>query len=46
MMDSGTMSTMMGGNASSMMFFGWVTYVLILALIILAIAALWKYLQK
>ncbi len=38
---------MMGGMyGSSMMFFGWITYILILALIILGIAALWKYINK
>lgn len=38
--------TMMGSNGGTMMFFGWLAYILIVALIILGIVALWKYLQK
>jgi len=38
-------STMMGLNGGTMMFFGWLAYVLFVALIILGIAALWKYLK-
>lgn len=38
--------TMMGSNGGAMMFFGWIAYVLFIVLIILGIAALWKYLQK
>lgn len=30
----------------SMMFFSWITYILVIALIILGIAALWKYINK
>lgn len=37
---------MTGGNGAGMMFFGWILYVLVVVLTILAIAALWKYLQK
>jgi len=39
-------STMMGSNGGTMMFFGWIAYVLFVVVIILSIAALWKYLQK
>lgn len=35
---------MMGGGG--MMFFSWITYVLVTALLILGIAALWKYINK
>ena len=34
------------GGGSSMMAFGWIFYVLLLALMVLAIAALWKYVNK
>lgn len=38
---------MMNGNDSNgMMFFAWVTYVLVIALLVLGIAALWKYINK
>lgn len=37
---------MMGGYGSWMMFSGWIVYVLIIILLALSIAALWKYLQK
>ncbi|MDO8443962.1 MAG: hypothetical protein Q7S80_00440 [bacterium] len=39
-------SSMMGSNGGTMMFLGWVAYVLVVALIVLAIMALWKYLNK
>lgn len=35
-----------GGTGGTMMFFGWVLYLLIAAILILGIAALWKYLKK
>lgn len=37
---------MMGGYGSPMMFFGWITYLLIIALLVLGIIALWKYIDK
>lgn len=38
---------MMGGGAgSSMILFAWLTYVLVIATLLLAIAALWKYISK
>lgn len=37
---------MSGGAGSTMMFFGWILYLLVAAILILGIAALWKYLQK
>jgi uncharacterized membrane protein YqiK len=37
---------MTGGIGFSMMFFGWVIYVLVIALIILGIVALWKYINQ
>lgn len=43
------MSTMMDsmfGAGSPMMFFAWVSYLLLIALMVLGIAALWKYLTK
>lgn len=40
-------SNMMGvGAGGTMMFFGWILYLLIAVILILGIAALWKYLQK
>lgn len=39
-------STMMGSNGGTMMFFGWLAYVLIAILVVLGIMALWKYLSK
>lgn len=39
-------TTMMGGVGFTMMFFGWIIYLLIIALIILGIVALWKYINK
>lgn len=38
--------TMIGSNGGTMMFFGWIAYILIIGLIILGIIALWKYLNK
>ncbi len=37
---------MMGGFGGSMLAFGWIFYLLLLALMILGIAALWKYINK
>lgn len=38
---------LMGGTGSgSMMFFAWVTYILLTVLLVLGIAALWKYVTK
>ena len=37
---------MMGGGGGSMMFFSWITYTLVVALLILGIVALWKYINK
>lgn len=37
---------MMGSWGSGMMFFGWIFYTLLLVLMMLAIAALWKYVNK
>lgn len=42
-MDSNMMS---GGAGGTMMFFGWTLYLLVAVILILGIAALWKYLQK
>lgn len=47
MMDYDSMSRgMMGGNAGMTMFFMWISYVLLIVLIILGIIALWKYINK
>ena len=38
---------MMGGSGgSSMMFFAWITYILFIALLVLGIIALWKYINR
>lgn len=38
---------MMGGaGGASMMLFAWITYVLFIVLLVLGIAALWKYINK
>ena len=38
---------MMAGNDSNgMMLFAWVTYILVIVALLLAIAALWKYVNK
>lgn len=37
---------MMGGGGSSMMLFVWLTYILVVFLLVLGIAALWKYISK
>lgn len=34
------------GGVGSMMLFAWVTYILIVILLVLGIAALWKYINK
>ena len=39
-------NTMIGVNGASMMFFAWITYVIILIILVLAIVALWKYINK
>ena len=33
-------------NGGSMMFFGWIIYLLVLAVLILGVVALWKYISK
>jgi hypothetical protein len=38
------MMTGMGGGG--MMFFGWITYTLLMVLLVFGIAALWKYINK
>lgn len=43
MMDYGMMG---GGGGSSMMLFAWITYLLVTIVLVLAIAALWKYISK
>lgn len=37
---------MMSGAGGGMMFFAWITYVLVVIFIVMAIAALMKYIQK
>ncbi|MDO8442825.1 MAG: hypothetical protein Q7S81_00990 [bacterium] len=37
---------MLGGGGSSMMFFSWITYTLVVTLLVLGIIALWKYINK
>ncbi len=37
---------MAGSGSSSMMFFAWITYTLVVTLLVLGIAALWKYINK
>ncbi len=37
---------MSGVNGGGMMFFSWVVYVLVVTLLVLGIAALWKYINK
>ncbi|TSC93821.1 MAG: Uncharacterized protein Athens101428_520 [Candidatus Berkelbacteria bacterium Athens1014_28] len=39
-------NSMMGSYGGTMMLFGWLAYILIVVLIFLSIAALWKYLNK
>lgn len=40
-------SYMFGGSGwGGMMFFSWLTYILVVSLLVLGIAALWKYLNK
>lgn len=43
MMDYNMMS---GSTGSSMMFFAWISYLLVVVLLLLGIAALWKYISK
>lgn len=37
---------MMGNYGTGMMFFAWIPYVLLVVLLVLGIAALWKYINK
>lgn len=37
---------MSGSSGSNMMFFAWITYVLFIALLVLGIVALWKYINR
>lgn len=37
---------MMGGYGGGLMFFSWIMYILVVVLLILGIAALWKYINK
>ena len=37
---------MSGVGGSNMMLFAWVTYILVVVLLVLGIAALWKYINK
>lgn len=37
---------MMGYGGGSMMLFAWIIYLLVIVLLVLAIAALWKYINK
>ncbi|KKS65761.1 MAG: hypothetical protein UV40_C0005G0003 [Parcubacteria group bacterium GW2011_GWA1_42_7] len=37
---------MMGGGGAGVMLFAWIIYVLVAALLMLGIAALWKYINK
>ena len=39
-------SMMSGGFGGTMMFFGWLTYLVFIVLMAFGIAALWKYLNK
>lgn len=43
MMDYNMMS---GDDGNGMMLFAWITYVLVIALLVLGILALWKYINK
>lgn len=37
---------MRGGDGGGMMFFSWIVYILVVVALFLAIAALWKYINK
>lgn len=37
---------MMGNGGSGMMLFAWITYILVVVLLVLGIIALWKYIKK
>lgn len=37
---------MMGYNGGGVMFFSWLTYVLLIILLVFGIVALWKYINK
>ncbi len=39
-------SDMMGGAGGGVMFFAWITYLLVTILLVLGIVALWKYISK
>lgn len=39
-------SYMMGTAGGGMMLFAWITYVLVVVLLVLGIAALWKFISK
>ncbi len=43
MMDYGSYQNMMGGGAGSFM---WLTYLLVVAVLVLSAIALWKYINK
>lgn len=43
MMDYGTYQNMMGGGAGIFM---WLTYILVIAVLVLGAVALWKYINK
>jgi hypothetical protein len=38
--------SMLGTSGGSMMFFGWIAYILVIILVVLGIVALWKYINK
>jgi hypothetical protein len=44
MMDYNMMSN--GAGGANMMFFAWITYILVIVLLALGIAALWKYINQ
>jgi hypothetical protein len=39
-------NSMFGGYGAGMMLFGWLIYILVIALLVLGIVALWKYINK
>ena len=46
MMDYNNYQTMMGGSNWGVAPFMWLTYLLVLTILVLAIIALWKYINK
>lgn len=46
MMNFDVMDRMMGGFGGGTFFFMWLTYLLLITLLILGIVALWKYINK